>query len=78
MKYALIDQSVKVKSFDKQILGDTIAYVNDTEFDVCPPLFWVECSDDCDPRFFYYDESTQTINPIPQPPVSVEEVPAGE
>lgn len=47
-----------------------VAEVSDSEFEVAPPLFWVDCADDVIADQFYYDTVAQTIKPIvnePQP-----------
>jgi hypothetical protein len=41
-----------------------VAEVCDTEFEVAPHLFWVDCADDVAADQFYYDTVTQAINPI--------------
>jgi hypothetical protein len=45
-----------------------VAEVCDTEFEIAPPLFWVDCADDVTADKFYYDTSDETINPIVNAP----------
>lgn len=47
--------------------GYRIAQVEQQEFEVAPPLFWVACADNVVADQFWYDPSDQTIKPIPQP-----------
>jgi hypothetical protein len=42
-----------------------IAEVNDSQFEVANPLFWVECPDDIISHEFYYDSVTKTFIKIP-------------
>ena len=47
-----------------------VAEVCDTEFEIAPPLFWVDCADDVVADQFYYDTATNEILLIvnaPQP-----------
>ena len=48
-----------------------IAEVADSEFEIAPPLFWVNCADDVTAENYWFDTSNDIINPIvnaPQPP----------
>ena len=47
--------------------GYRVAQVEQQEFEVAPPLFWVTCADDVVADQFWYDPADQTIKPIPQP-----------
>jgi hypothetical protein len=50
-----------------------VCEVQETEFDVSPPLFWIDCADDVVADQFYYDTTNQTINPVvnvPSPAIS--------
>jgi hypothetical protein len=72
MKNALISPEEQVYKYDKTLLGVRVAEVSDTPFEVAPPLFWIECSDDVIADQFYYGTETQTIIPVPvkpKPPV---------
>jgi hypothetical protein len=46
-----------------------VAEVESQPFEVAPPLFWTECSDDVVEDQWYYDTENQTINIIPSPPL---------
>lgn len=48
--------------------GYRVAQVEQQEFEVAPPLFWVDCANDVVADQFWYDPSDQTIKPIPVPP----------
>ncbi len=52
--------------------GYRVAQVEVNQFDVAPPLFWVNCSNDTKADQFWYDPADQTIKPIPQPEPTVE------
>jgi hypothetical protein len=51
--------------------GYRVAEVEQQEFEVALPLFWVGCADDVVADQFWYDPSDQTIKPIPVPPEPV-------
>ena len=47
-----------------------VAEVTDTDFEIAPPLFWVDCADDVVADQFYFNTATNEILPIvnePQP-----------
>ena len=46
--------------------GERVAEVMDAEFEVAPPLFWVDCADNTVADQFYYESQTQQILPKPQ------------
>lgn len=41
---------------------------DDQDFPIAEPLFWVDCSNDCDPNTYYYDTSDSLVKPIPNAP----------
>lgn len=41
-----------------------VAEVEETEFNVAEPLFWVDCSDSVEADLWYYDTSDSTIKEI--------------
>jgi hypothetical protein len=49
-----------------QVIGERIAEVNEVEFEVASPLFWVDCASDVVANEFYYDPSSQQIIKIPE------------
>ena len=61
MKYALISPNEIVID----TIGQRVAEVTDTQFEVAAPLFWVECADGVVADQFYYDLASATINPVP-------------
>jgi hypothetical protein len=69
MKNALISPNEQVYKYDGTLLGDRVAEVSDTTFEVNLILFWVECADDVVADQFYYDTETQTIIAVPVKPV---------
>jgi len=46
-----------------------VCEVTDTTFEVYPTLIWVDCADDVVADLFWYDSSSQTINPVENAPV---------
>ena len=51
--------------------GYRVAQVEQQEFEVAEPFFWVTCTNDVVADQFWYDPSDQTIKPVlqPEPPV---------
>jgi hypothetical protein len=47
--------------------SDRVAEVQETDFPVSPPLFWVDCEDDVVADKWYYDNATQQILVVPAP-----------
>jgi hypothetical protein len=45
-----------------------VCEVSDASFDVAPPLFWVECSDNVVADQWYYDTVTAQLNPVVNAP----------
>jgi len=41
-----------------------VAQVEDAEFDVAPPLYWIDCADDVNAYEFYFNTATNSIEPI--------------
>lgn len=68
MKQALISPEEKVYKYDGTLLGERIAEVSDSAFEVAPPLFWVPCNDDVAADQWYYDPATGSIAVIPLKP----------
>jgi len=66
---ALISPNEEVYNYDGMPLGARVAQVSSVPFEVCEPLFWVDCSDDVTAALFYYDLSNGNILSIPQPPI---------
>lgn len=52
--------------------GYRVAQVEQQEFEVAPPLFWVTCANDIVADQFWYDPTDQTIKPFPEPEPSAE------
>jgi hypothetical protein len=48
-----------------------VAEICDAEFEIAPPLFWVDCADDVIADQFYYDTATNEIYPIVNAPIPV-------
>jgi hypothetical protein len=68
MKNALISPNEQIYKYDGTLLGERVAEVADSTFEIAPPLFWVACADDVVADQFYYDTETQTIIAVPVKP----------
>ena len=79
--YALIDPNATeqyISSWDAPVapskkytpvytqIGQRVCQVEQEQFPIAPPLFWFACADDVVADQFYFDVSTQTIQPVPQ------------
>ena len=49
------------------VVGERVAEVSASQFEVASPLFWVDCADTVTADWFYYDPADQQIKPTPQP-----------
>jgi hypothetical protein len=67
MKQALICPNEQVYSYDGSLIGERVAHVNTTTFEIAPPLFWMTCNDDVVADQWYYDPVEFKIVPIPVP-----------
>lgn len=47
--------------------SDRLAQVSDSTFEVAPPMFWIDVSDDIVADMYYYDNSDQTVKLVPEP-----------
>jgi hypothetical protein len=65
MKKALISPNEQVYSYDNTLLGERVAEVRDTSFEVAGPLFWVDCPDDVVADQYYWSGSECISIPIP-------------
>jgi len=48
-------------------IGERVAEVLEQIFEVAPPLFWVECSDNVAAEGFYYDSADSQVKIVPDP-----------
>ena len=55
-----------VSPIEPRYSGYRIAQVQDYEFEVASPLFWVDCNNDVLADQFWYDPTDQSIKPNPQ------------
>ena len=62
---ALISPNEKRTDFEGNV-GERIAQVEQNEFPVAQPLFWVDCPDDCVADVWWYYNGV--CEPMPQPP----------
>lgn len=76
MKNALVspnEQVSYISAWDGQtpvytVLGQRVAEVANAQFEVAPPLFWLECADDVTAMYFYYNATSQAVEQIPESP----------
>ncbi len=67
---ALISPNEKVVDPNTGLMiGERVAEVMYTPFEVAPPLFWVPCADDVQADIYYYDPADQQLKhtPVPEP-----------
>jgi hypothetical protein len=57
------DSPVYSEIFDCQ----RVAEVEPQEFEVAPPLFWMDCPEDCKADIWYYKDGSVYIKPEDQP-----------
>lgn len=62
---ALISPNENSYSYDGTLLGSRVAQVNNEIFPVAPPLFWVDCPNNCVADLWYYLEGKLYIKPLP-------------
>ena len=74
MKHALISPNETTYSYDGSALGQRVAEVEVAPFEVAPPLYWAECSDDVVADQFYYTGGEILPVPLPPPPPPPSEV----
>jgi len=54
-----------ISPIEPRQIGYRVAQVEEQEFEVAQPLFWVDCDDNIKADQFWYDPADQTIKPIP-------------
>jgi hypothetical protein len=64
---ALISPIEKIYTYDGTLLGERVAEVTATSFDVCEPFFWVDCDDSVVADRFYYSNNQFLEVPLPPP-----------
>lgn len=68
MKQALISPNEKIVDPNTgEVIGERVAEVCTTPFEVAAPLFWMACADDVQADIWYYDPADQQIKLTPQP-----------
>ena len=69
MKKALISPEEEIFHVTEgDFLGYRVAQIEEDSFDVCEPLFWVDCEDHIVADQWYYDKDTQEFKLVPLPP----------
>lgn len=71
MKKALISPNEKVMNYEGLEIGVRIAQVENEEFLVAKPLFWIECPNECTAELWYYSNGNCLEKPVP--PIEPEE-----
>jgi len=69
---ALISPDEKSYSYDGTLLGSRIAQISEEDFEVAAPLFWINCSSDCDADSWYYLDGQcypKPMQPEPEPEI---------
>ena len=71
MNYALISPNELVYSYDGILLGERIAEISKSKFEVAPPLYWIECADDvnADDWYFNVQNSQCELKPVEPTPI---------
>lgn len=65
---ALISPNEFIYTANGSILGSRIAQTSSNIFEVAPPLFWVNCPDDCVSYSYYYSDGQFYAIPSETPP----------
>ena len=65
---ALISPNEKRTDYQGNV-GERVAQVEQTGFEVAAPLFWVDCADDCVADVWWYYNGTCEVMPEPPAPV---------
>jgi hypothetical protein len=66
MKKALVSPNEVVEIANAT--GFRVAEVADQAFDVAPPLFWVDCPDECVSDFWFFNTETNAVAEKPAAP----------
>lgn len=73
MNNALISPQELIYSYDGTLLGERIAEVSQTPFEVAPPLFWFECANEVNAENWYYQTETASCQLIPVQPETLQD-----
>lgn len=69
---ALISPNEKRTDYEGNV-GERIAQVEQNEFPVAAPLFWIDCPDECVADVWWYYNGVCEVMPEPPPPVPTAE-----
>lgn len=61
---ALVSPNENSYSYDGSVLGSRIAQVDSVGFPVAPPLFWINCPEDCSADLWYYSNGQCLPKPV--------------
>lgn len=68
MNNALISPNELVYSYDGTLLGERIAEVSQSTFEVGLPLYWIECADEVNATNWYFQTESNSCQLKPLPP----------
>jgi hypothetical protein len=68
MNNALISPNELIYSYDGTLIGERIAEVTQTPFEIAPPLYWFECADEVNSTDWYFQTETSTCQLKPVEP----------
>lgn len=54
---------------ERRETGYRVAHVDQVEFDVAEPLFWISCANNVVTDLFWYDPQDKKIKPMPEPEI---------
>lgn len=73
MKQALLSPNELIYSYDGTLIGQRIVQIEQTSFDVAPPLYWIECDDEVNASDWYFQSETNSCQLIPIAPVELQD-----
>lgn len=68
--YALIDPNIFYENDQNKLAVHYIEHDRGT-FEVCPPFYWLECSNNLETGWCYYDLITEQFVVIPKPKLNL-------
>ena len=77
MKKALISPDEKIISQSGEVIGDRIAEVCATAFEISLPLYWIDCVDDVVADLWYWNGSNCELVPVIEQTSPIETVQGG-
>lgn len=56
-----------ISPLEQRETGYRVSDVHPSGFEIAQPMFWIDCSDDVVADLFWYDPSSKTLKPMPEP-----------